>query len=115
MAIRESSDLLRPSLIGAGGHAKVVYSALEVAVRNRIEIRADSTGTLQSFRGQRIHHPAVLGDMRDRTVHVAIGDNMVRLAISNAAVAAGASLFRPASPWSPSPSIATQHQSPLCL
>ncbi len=70
------------TLVGAGGHAKVVFEAISTrseTFNNLIMIRDDTVGAPDSrFMGLVIETPALLEDMNGINLHVAIGDNHTR-------------------------------------
>jgi sugar O-acyltransferase (sialic acid O-acetyltransferase NeuD family) len=72
------------SLIGAGGHAKVVYDALrQSGFTGKVQVR-DDDGTLQGkpFLDLCIETPILNRDESVRSFHVAIGNNPVRAKLS---------------------------------
>jgi sugar O-acyltransferase (sialic acid O-acetyltransferase NeuD family) len=70
--------LMRDVLIGAGGHARVVYDALQQLDYNLfgLEVRGNVVGS--TFYERTLQTPELLDDMTGYRVHVAIGDNAVR-------------------------------------
>ncbi|MEZ5751826.1 MAG: NeuD/PglB/VioB family sugar acetyltransferase [Paracoccaceae bacterium] len=64
-------------LIGAGGHAKVVFDALEAGGYNmsELQLRADKSAP---FMGRPVSTPEVLPEIKDMDCHVAIGSNEIR-------------------------------------
>ncbi|MEP3428010.1 MAG: NeuD/PglB/VioB family sugar acetyltransferase [Hyphomicrobiales bacterium] len=95
-------------LIGAGGHAKVVYEAMIHAgyAETEVTLRADRT---QNFMGRSVVSPEFPENMHGLHAHVAIGDNSVRARLLRAAVKRGATLLRvihPGAKLSPSTTIA---------
>lgn len=82
-------------LIGAGGHARVVFDAARVASPDlAIEVRDDRPRPPEpAFGGLPIVGPAwPEGELRGRGVHVAIGDGAVRRRLAERLVAHGARL-----------------------
>lgn len=82
-------------LVGAGGHAKVVYDAL-LAIKEfvRIEIRDDDPNSAKDgLLGSPVLIP--IGDPSGWSahVHIAIGDNQVRRQLGEAALAAAKKLY----------------------
>jgi sugar O-acyltransferase (sialic acid O-acetyltransferase NeuD family) len=80
-------------LIGAGGHAKVVLEAMQAAghASDSIIVRDGSVG--RSLMGHPVNHPELLQDMAGMGVHVAIGNNVVRVRLLTQALANGATLL----------------------
>lgn len=73
----ESSQIV---LVGAGGHARVVYDALR-AINGAlaIDVRDDSAGLSgHRFFESRVNVPAFVDSAMSLPVHVAIGDNAIR-------------------------------------
>ncbi|WP_238547595.1 NeuD/PglB/VioB family sugar acetyltransferase [Meridianimarinicoccus roseus] len=79
-------------LIGAGGHAKVVFEALLASGNDRgaISVRADRA---QSFMGLEVRAPELPSDMDGLWCHVAIGNGAVRMRLLASAAAAGARML----------------------
>ncbi|MHA7971270.1 acetyltransferase [Rhizobium sp. CAU 1783] len=79
-------------LIGAGGHAKVVFEALIFAGSDptQVTVRADHEG---EFMGRLVQAPECLADMRGMKSHVAIGNNAVRIRLLDRARASGSELL----------------------
>jgi sugar O-acyltransferase (sialic acid O-acetyltransferase NeuD family) len=69
---------MRDVLIGAGGHARVVYDALNQSDYDSsgLEVRGNDAGS--AFYERPVQTPEVLDDMTGNRVHVAIGHNGVR-------------------------------------
>lgn len=84
---------MKLTIIGAGGHASVVFSEISDLAKDSVEIRDDSVNNKVFCKKSRVLHPAILSDMRGRKVHVAIGDNKKRKLLASEAVAAGAELL----------------------
>jgi sugar O-acyltransferase (sialic acid O-acetyltransferase NeuD family) len=83
-------------LLGAGGHAKVVYDAMLAAnLCVRIEVRDDDASRRGSaFLGQGVMSPIGPVDKLGRHVHVAIGENRARAELARQCVRAGKELVR---------------------
>lgn len=84
---------MKLTIIGAGGHAAVVFAEIAEEARQSTEIRDDKLKDIVFFGEKIVRSPAVLSDMKDRRVHVAIGDNNVRGLLASQALMAGAELF----------------------
>ena len=84
---------MRAVLIGAGGHAKVVFEALIAAGHDRaaITLRADQE---LEFIGRPVATPECLPDMSGTCCHVAIGNNAVRAVLLSRVTEAGGGLLK---------------------
>ena len=84
---------MRTVLIGAGGHAKVVFEAMKAMGINSADIivRADKD---QDFMGAAVKTPEILSSMAGLQCHVAIGNNAVRHDLSDRIRASGGGLLR---------------------
>lgn len=94
-------------LIGAGGHARVVFDALLELGHDpaRISVRADRK---QSFAGMDVAVPEIVPEIRGADSHVAIGENATRHALMERVRASGGvptSLLHPRSVVSSSASV----------
>ena len=85
---------MKISIIGVGGHAKVVFEALvNSGVKRRdIVLRDRESGNLDDlFEGCRFETPELAADMTAQGFHVAIGNNKVRESLHLQATELGAS------------------------
>jgi sugar O-acyltransferase (sialic acid O-acetyltransferase NeuD family) len=82
-------------IVGAGGHAKVVYEAVRSSYPVLNITVIDDKPALQgtTFLDTKISNPAVITNNTELLVHVAIGENMTRKRVTQTFLDLGAQLF----------------------